>query len=78
MKEHTILKECVDALCEALETEPDFRMSWQANIAMAFVDEWDKDKKTRSLNDVHGIANLAADRFLTMLCQTGSKPVGDK
>ena len=34
------LKEAVSVLVEALRSDPEYYYSWQANIAMAFQDEW--------------------------------------
>lgn len=73
----TKLKESVQTLCDALredKSEGSYYHSWQANIAMAFKDEFhryaaDKEiEETARSFDVHTIANNAAKNFLDMLC----------
>lgn len=66
--------EAVDTLNKAFADDSDFRYSYQANIAMAFVDNvhWHKQKTgKKSLNrqDVQTIANEAADYFLKQLAK---------
>lgn len=56
-----------------------YRYAWQANIAMAFVDNvhWYKQetgKKALNRTDIHTIANKAADYFLNQLCKPQSTP----
>ena len=72
------IQEAVKTLTTAFENDPDFRYAYQANIAMAFVDEarWHQErtgKKHLSRQEIHTIANVAADRFLTMLAAKPSK-----
>ncbi len=61
----------------ALTIDEDYFISWQANIAMAFKDNyrWHKEalngKRAMSNSDIHRIANKAADYFLEQL--TGEK-----
>ena len=55
-----------------LRDDEGYRIAWQANIAMAFVDNADrykkrKNKKSLSRQDIWEIANLAADYFLGQL-----------
>jgi hypothetical protein len=69
--------QAVNTLADAFEKDPNFRYAYQSNIAMAFVDEcrWHQErtgKNDLSNQDIHTIANVAADRFLSMLA--GSKP----
>jgi len=48
-----------------LKEDKDFYFGWQSNIAMAFVDEYDKDKKPyKKKMDIHKIANQASKIFL--------------
>lgn len=64
------LKEAVKTLCEALsedKSEGSYYYSWQANIAMAFKDEYDRDAALPELKDIHHIANQAAKNFLDTL-----------
>ncbi len=66
------VEEAVKTLAKAFKDDESFRIAWQANIAMAFVDDchWYKEKHNKkylSRTDIHAIANTAADRFLAML-----------
>lgn len=69
------LKNAVEVLREALKTDEDYRIGWQANIAMAFKDEFWRVCTTHQhldlLDDeiIHEIANKASDNFLQLLCQ---------
>ena len=55
-------------LTSALKEDEGYWMSWQANIAMAFYDEYCRcDKKYKNHADIHGIANQAAINFLKLL-----------
>ena len=58
------IREAVACLSRHLLNDPDYRYTWQANIAMAF-----KDEHFRSENkeDIHEIANNAAKNFLRLL-----------
>jgi hypothetical protein len=66
-------KEAVDALRAELLADADYRLAWQSNIAMAFVDSF-ADAKTNGF-DLHAVANDAADRFLTTLCRPDPEPI---
>jgi len=60
------LKNAVEVLREALKTDEGYRIGWQANIAMAFKDEYYRSKNKE---EIHEIANKASDNFLQLLCQ---------
>ena len=67
------MKEVIGKLNEGLK-DPDYRQSWIANIAMAYIDSerWyresnDKVGKYLNYNDRHTIANNAAAHFLDLL-----------
>ena len=67
-----ITKEAIDYLIKELNSDPSYRISWQANIAMAFYDSayWYKKKKNKkylTMVDIHAIANDAANNFLAQL-----------
>jgi hypothetical protein len=71
MNDNTI-KQAVDTLTDAFKTDADFRYAYQANIAMAFVDEFRRHQKESgrkhvNYSDLHTVANTAADNFLTLL-----------
>lgn len=74
------LQEAVKTLIEALKSDEDYRRSWSANIAMAFKDECYREFKEDlyteygdAEEEIHKIANTAADNFLNLLCEDGSK-----
>lgn len=56
-------------LVEKLKTDPDYRYAWQANIAMAFQDEYNRHKDGPQQINIHLISNNAADYFLENLCR---------
>lgn len=66
------IKEAMSVVTKAIREDEGYRIGWKANIAMAFKDEWDDDKRKGTLRDVHTIANDAADRFLNLLCREDS------
>lgn len=63
--ENDLVKTSVSILTAALIQDKGFRLSWQANIAMAFYDE----AKNGACVSVP-LCNVAANRFLSQLCQT--------
>lgn len=72
------LKAAITTLCEELTQDKDYCYSWQANIAMAFVDSyrwyWEKLGVPTSQNPhIHKIANEAAIYFLRNLTMVGDK-----
>jgi len=65
----TEIKEAVKPLNQMFKDDPNYRMRWQSNIAIAFVDNvrWHREKRgSRCLSNksIHEIANAAADQFL--------------
>lgn len=76
MDKQTELSKAVQTLITALKTDESYRIGWQANIAMAFKDEFcrtNPDLKNISDYELHIIANKASDNFLNLLCEDGSK-----
>lgn len=63
----------VEKIQETLKEDKEYREVWKANIAMAFVDEWNTNEtfqqSEQQYSDVHKLANEAADRFLDSLVQ---------
>lgn len=62
----------IEKLKEGLKNDPDVRLAWESNIAMAFYDEYLSYKKymdKRYINhkDLHIIANDAASNFIDLL-----------
>jgi hypothetical protein len=72
-------KDAVDVLCDSLVHDEGYWICWQANIAMAFYDEWNRIANDGGLpckpEHIHMIANSAANNFLKML--TKGSPNGD-
>lgn len=72
------IQDAMARLIIAMKEDPDYRATWQVNIAMAFKDEADKYKVggnyVLDTGDLHKLANMAADRFLNILCY---KPKSD-
>lgn len=66
-------QEAITTLQKALKEDPGYRYSWLANIAMSFKDEWQKSCDNGGLpatpDQIHEIANVAADNFLKLLCR---------
>jgi hypothetical protein len=73
MSEVTI-PQAIEAITKAMledKSEGSYYYSWQANIAMSFVDEYQRwAEKYSVVNDhpIHSIANQAAKNFLDLLC----------
>lgn len=62
------IQDAVGVLRKELKADPDYYYTWQANIAMAFFDEWREDTEK---TDIHTLANKGAKRFLDLLCRGG-------
>jgi hypothetical protein len=75
MKEHEFLSDCIEALSNTLIKDEAYRRIWQANIAMAFQDEWQRMVETGGLpskpEHIHEISNKAATYFLSLLATGG-------
>jgi len=62
----------IKKLIKGLKEDPELRLGWKSNIAMAFYDEYLSykkymDKKYINKRDLHLIANDAADNFINLL-----------
>jgi len=71
------IADAVTCLTNALRDDPDYFMTWQANIAMAFVDECCRHPTKPSRTKMHGMANTGAINFLNMLISQG-EPAPDE
>jgi len=61
------ISDAVETLVKALEKDENFYYSYQANIAMAFQDEYHRStKRYKNRHEVHRIANNAAKHFLNL------------
>lgn len=65
------LEEAMKVVCQAIREDKAYRIGWQANIAMAFKDEYNLFEQRGGMiappGAIHSIANKAADRFLNIL-----------
>ena len=73
-KKNMSLAPAIKKITKSLESDPDYRESWRANIAVQFQDEVRRYKKTNnkrtlSVEDIHKISNTAAEEFLKLLCK---------
>ena len=71
-------KEAVKTLTERLQADEGLRLGYQANIAMAFKDEYKRKRVEKSdINDsdIHEIANKAADNFLKVWCKNAKQNI---
>ena len=74
-------QEAIKHLTKQLKKDAGYRESWKANIAMAFKDRHyqykkEKNKKLLSNEDIHIVANEAAEYFLRLLCDEIKYPKG--
>ena len=71
MKSKDEIANAVKVLSEALNADHQYFYSWQANIAMAFQDEFNRELKENSdilsKETLHRISNMAAVNFLALL-----------
>jgi hypothetical protein len=71
----------IKVLVEALKRDEGYKMSWLANIAMAFQDEFQEWKDHLKVElpfhlDIHRISNNAAERFLDALLMASEEKAG--
>ena len=67
-----IRRKLFNEFAKQLRKDSEYYYSWQANIAMAFKDEYDScDKKYKNRQDIHEIANKGAKRFLNLITYLG-------
>jgi hypothetical protein len=62
-------RDAVKAVCNQIRKDPELYLAYQANIAMAFYDEYRrraKNSKYVSRTKLHLIANSAAKNFLDL------------
>jgi hypothetical protein len=67
-------EEAIKHLVTTLKEDKGYYYGWQANIAMSFYDEYQKQAQERNYIDlgkldIHEIANKGALRFLDLLCR---------
>lgn len=66
------VRKAVATLTQALKDDPEYRLSWVANIAMQFKDRAVLDSAGRLIlcrAELHDLANKAAEGFIDLLCK---------
>jgi hypothetical protein len=79
MKKSKPRKSPIAALVRALNKDQGYRISWEANLAMAFFDNYRwhmKGKRRPSRVDLYDIGNKAANYFLDLLTKKRGKAKG--
>lgn len=66
-----IRKKLFNMFANQLRRDPEYYYAWQANIAMAFKDEYNECTGYKNKEDIHKIANNGAKRFLNLLTYLG-------
>lgn len=61
------LSDAINRLCEEIKKDESYRITWEANIAMAFKDAYNFSGHIHNRKVVHDIANRAAAAFLDQL-----------
>lgn len=64
------MESTIKNLVKGLKKDKGYYISWKANIAMAFYDEYRRTGNNLSHHKVHAVANRAADNFLKLLMTT--------
>lgn len=60
----------IKIVTERIKSDKELRISYIANIAMAFKDEFHRNKKKyKNSTDIHIIANNAAENFIDLWCK---------
>lgn len=68
------LQQATEIVCNELKNDSAYRLAWEANIAMAFKDQFAVSGEAHDSQIVHKIANRAAAAFIDQLV---GKDVGD-
>lgn len=68
------LSDAINRFCEEIKNDKGYRISWEANIAMAFKDQFNFSGYKHDAKVVHEVANKAAAAFLDQLI---GKDMGD-
>lgn len=68
MKKNSKISNAFKIVFDTIKKDKELYYAYQANIAMAFKDEYHRcKKKHKNLKDIHEIANKAACYFLNLL-----------
>lgn len=68
------VKDALNVICNAIKKDKGYRIGWEANIAMAFKDQFHFSGHKHDPEIVHEVANKAAAAFLDQLI---GKDLGD-
>ena len=68
------LGDAINRVCEEIKNDEGYRIAWEANIAMAFKDQFNFSGHKHDPKVVHEVANKAAAAFLDQLI---GKDMGD-
>lgn len=67
------VSDAIEVIADQLKSDSGYRQGWLDNIAMSFKDEWSRAVDDGGLpatsEQIHVIANKAADNFLNLLCK---------
>ncbi len=63
------VSDAMNVITKALKEDDEYKNGWQANVAMAFIDETERHLGERIELTYQEVANNAADNFLTLLCK---------
>jgi hypothetical protein len=63
-------EDAIKHLQKVFKKDPEYRYTWQANIAVSMMDTVAKVPPPYSRKQIHALANEAADRFLSLLEQS--------
>ncbi len=61
------LEQSLTRICDELKNDKDYRICWEANIAMAFKDQFHFSGHKHDRKIVHEVANKAAAAFIDQL-----------
>ena len=71
MSNKITIEQAINHLSDSLKNNPYYFQGWQANIAMSFYDEYNRNNKAyKNKGDIHEISNEAAKNFLNLLIKT--------
>ena len=61
------LSNAINRICKEIKNDEGYRLGWEANIAMAFKDQFNFSGHKHNKRVVHEVANKAAAAFLDQL-----------
>lgn len=66
------ISDAIQTLIMEIKQDQSYRTGWQANIAMSFYDAFKNSTYGPDVpnDELHKIANTAANNFLSLLCQS--------